>query len=259
MEGPAFFTPDGDDLVPHPEARGPWSDQMLHGRLLAALAARAIEREQLEDGFVPARLTVDLFRAAPMRPVQVSTITVRRGGRVKTAEVRITVEDREVARATTVMLKTGPEPPGRVWSPAPWSVPSPEQVDAPDRGPSPFPMDMRVIGGGGFGHLGPKHLWVREVRPLVEGELPSGLARAAGAADLANPFGNSGEEGLHFINADVSLHLARPPAGEWIGLDVSFRSSRAGVAAAGCDLYDQEGLFGACSVASVATARLGAG
>lgn len=257
MQPPAFFTADGDQLVPHPDARSPWGDRMLHGRLLAALAARSVVREQLEDGWMPARLTVDMFRAASMSPVQVVTTTVRRGGRVKSAEVRITSEGREVVRATAEMLKTAVEPPGRVWSPPSWTVPGPGRLAPPPPGANErFPMEIRMVGDSGFGHFGPRQLWVREVRPLVDGEETPSFARVVGAADLANPFGNSGDDGLQFINADLNVHLARLPTGEWIGLDVSMRASHSGVAVAGCDLYDEVGLIGSCSVSSVANARL---
>ena len=41
----AFFTSSADGFVPTEHARGPWAPSMLHGRLLAGLAARAIEAE----------------------------------------------------------------------------------------------------------------------------------------------------------------------------------------------------------------------
>lgn len=257
----AFFHPDGHLLVPEPEARSPWSDQMLHGRLLAALAARAVEHEQLPDEFTPVRLTVDLFRAAPMEPVTVTTSPVRIGHRVRVAEVRIDCQGREVARASVVMLRAGIGPGGRVWSPEPWDVPEPESIPptpAPEGADGRrFPMDIRHVGEGGFGTIGPKHVWVREVRELVAGEAPSPFVRVCGAADLANPFANSGELGLGFINADLTVYLARPPAGEWVGLDVTAHISEGSVAIGACDLYDQRGRIGTASVASVANQRLG--
>ncbi|MHB1924439.1 MAG: thioesterase family protein [Acidimicrobiales bacterium] len=257
--GAAFFTRQADQLVPSPDARSPWSDQMLHGRLLAALAARAVEGEVLEEGMVPVRLTIDLFRAAPMSPVSVSTTVVRDGHRVKMAEVGITCEGREVARASALMIRGGPPVAGRVWGPDPWDVPDPESLPA---APDPadgrrFPMDIRMAGSGGFGTYSRKRAWVREVRELVEGEQPSPFVRAAGAADLANPLSNSGEGGLGFINADLSVYLARLPEGEWLGLDVTTHTSEGAVAVGGCDLYDRRGRIGTATVAAVANPRLG--
>ena len=39
----AYFSLSTDGLKPVPAARSPWSADMLHGRLLAGLAARAVE------------------------------------------------------------------------------------------------------------------------------------------------------------------------------------------------------------------------
>src|SRR6185312_6795423 len=86
--GEAFFRAEGSALVPSAEARSPWSDQMLHGRLLAALAARVAEGPA-SGGLVPVRLTCDLFRAAPIEPVTVETDVLRDGRRVRSLAVRM--------------------------------------------------------------------------------------------------------------------------------------------------------------------------
>ncbi|MHB1444301.1 MAG: thioesterase family protein [Acidimicrobiales bacterium] len=255
----AFFIRDGGALVPSLDARSPWSDQMLHGRLLAALAARAVEDKELEEGMTPVRLTIDLFRAAPLSPVTVSTTVVRDGRRVKVAEVGIFCEGREVARASVLMMRGGPPVAGRVWGPEAWEVPDPEALPEPPDPPDGrrFPMDIRMTNSDGFGTYARKRAWVREVRELVEGESPSPFVRAGGAADLANPLSNSGDAGLSFINGDLSVYLARLPEGEWLGLDVTTHISDGAVAVGACDLYDRRGRIGTASVASVANPRLG--
>ena len=82
------------------------------------------------------------------------------------------------------------------------------------------------------------------------------FVRAVAAADLANPFGNFGEEGLAFINADLSVYLGRLPVGEWIGLEIASRTSTGGVAVVSGDLFDLEGSVGHCGVGSVATGAI---
>ena len=114
-------------------------------------------------------------------------------------------------------------------------------------------LEIRPLTPGGFDAVAQKRLWIRETRPLVEDEDPSPFVRTAAAADLANPFSNSGEGGLHFINADLSLYMARPPVGEWIGMEVAGRTSADGVAVADANLFDEDGRIGQCAVASVAT------
>ena len=65
-----FFVVSEGGLLPGAHAQGPWSAGMLHGRLLAGLAALAIERDHGVAGFVPARLTVDMFRNPSMEPAK---------------------------------------------------------------------------------------------------------------------------------------------------------------------------------------------
>ena len=250
----AFFRPAaGGEMVPAPSAHSPWGPHMLHGRLLAALAARAVEEEAGGSGMRPVRLTVDLFRAAPMDPVQVAATVTRDGRRVRAAEVVISCAGREVARASALLLRAGSQPAGRVWGPEAWWVPSPESLAPmaadPDQGGY---LDVRVVSEGGFTAVAQKRLWIREVHPLVEGEEPSPFVRAAAAADLANPFSNSGDGGLHFINADLTVYLGRSPEGEWIGLEVAGRTSADGIAVATCNLYDRAGPVGHCAVGAVA-------
>ena len=73
---------------------------MLHGRLLAGLAAWAIERDHGMDGFVPCRLTVDMFRNPPMAPAEVVTTLVRGGGRVRAMDAVVRMGGIDVSRAS---------------------------------------------------------------------------------------------------------------------------------------------------------------
>ena len=80
------------------------------------------------------------------------------------------------------------------------------------------------------------------------GEPPSQLARVAAAADFAN--------GLSwilpidrwlFVNTELTIHLAREPRGEWIGLDARTTSSAAGFGLATATLHDLDGPIGVCA------------
>src|SRR5712692_7527173 len=71
-EGPgAYFISSTDGLQPVPEARSPWAADMLHGRLLAGLAARAVEGGGHDAELRVVRLTVDMFRSPPMSALHV--------------------------------------------------------------------------------------------------------------------------------------------------------------------------------------------
>jgi acyl-CoA thioesterase len=115
---------------------------------------------------------------------------------------------------------------------------------------------MRPITNSGWGAYEQRRLWLRDQRPLVDGEAMTPFMRVATAADFANPWANSGEGGLAFINADISLYLTRDPVSDWIGFEVSGHVSHAGVAIGHCNLYDTTGPLGTSTVAAVANQRM---
>jgi hypothetical protein len=100
-----------------------------------------------------------------------------------------------------------------------------------------------------MGTLGPRRLWMSEVRELVAGSPVSPFVRVAVAADFASPFANAGDQGLGFINSDVTLYLHRPPVTEWVGFEVVNHQSRDGIA---IGLYDEQGPIGTSIVAALA-------
>jgi len=249
----AFFTTQGSAFVPSPEARGPWAPDMMHGRYLAGLLARSVEQEHGTDEFLPARLTVDLFRSPPMRPVRVTTQAVRTGNRIRVVDGEVRIDDDVYARASVVMLKRSEQPSGEVWSVPSWDAPHPDAVPAPEW---EAPWEMRTMTDGGFGAFEQKRMWLRETRDLVSGEELTPFVRVATAADIANPLANSGTNGLEYINGDITLYLARLPADEWIGFEVARHVSADGVAFGECVVLDTRGPIGTSTVSAVAQRRL---
>jgi hypothetical protein len=256
----AFFEPEGVELVPQPQARGPWAPDMMHGRLLGGIAGWAIERDHAgaEGGAEPwhiSRLTVDLFRNPPMEPVRVETELVRDGRRVRAADASLTIGGVEVARASALLLRPTEHPDGEVWGEPTWSVPLPDEVEArPGAGAGSW--DMRPITGSGFGGLEQKRLWLRDRWDLIEGAAMSPFTRVAALADFANPFANSGSDGLQFINADITLLLRRYPASDWLGFEVASHLGERGIAVGQCTIFDVNGAIGHALVAGVANSRL---
>jgi len=253
----AFFEPTDEGFAPREHARSPWSPDMLHGRLLGGLAAAAIERDHGRDDLQPARLTMDLFKAAPMKPLQVTTTLVRDGGRIRVADAALTCDGAEVGRASVIFLRRGEQPAATVWAPPEWDVPHPDDIEPPP--PNPMrrmnAMEMRPVAGAGMGTPGQKRVWIRDRCELVEGTRSSPFARVGAMADFASPLGNSGDSGLQFINADFTLYLRRSPVGEWIGLEVGSHLSEAGIAITHSTLYDTDGAIGYSDVCAVANAR----
>jgi hypothetical protein len=254
MQNEPFFTPDGDGFTPTPACRGPWDPRSLHGRVIIALLGHEIERRHGSPDFLPARLTVDLYRLPGFAPVTVQTRVVREGGRIKVIAAEFFSDGVSQALATCQLLKRTENPEGRVWSPPGWNVPHPETLEPPADRPLGGMWEMRRLSGE-FGTYGQKRTWMKEVRPLVGGCELTPFVRAASAADFASPFANSGDRGLGYINTDATLYLHRAPLGEWIGLEVVNHHATDGIAIGECFLYDTSGPIGSSAVCALAQRR----
>ncbi|HEX7301182.1 MAG TPA: thioesterase family protein [Solirubrobacteraceae bacterium] len=240
------FRRDGEAFVPTGHARGPWDPGQLHGGAPGALVAEAVR----EDGYLVARLTIDFLAPVPMAPLTVTARTVKPGRNAQLAEAELHAEGRPVllARATRVRC-------GRVELP-------PEAGEAAPPGPEmgradPFPfddghaegfhrtaMDIRFLGGSGYG-VGAALAWFRLQRPLVDDEPPSPLARVVAAADFGNGVSRVvGFDRYLFVNTDLTVHLHREPAGEWVLLDARTRLERHGAGLARSILSDERGQLG---------------
>jgi Thioesterase-like superfamily len=66
------------------------------------------------------------------------------------------------------------------------------------------------------------------------------------------PFANAGDQGLGYINSDVTLYLHRLPVTRWIGFDVVNHHASDGIAIGECWLYDEKGPIGTSTVAALA-------
>jgi acyl-CoA thioesterase len=257
-----FFTVTDGGLVPRPEARSPWSADMLHGRLLAGLAAWAIEREHGDPDMQPVRLTVDLYRSPAMEPTTVAAELVRDGRRVRAVDAVVHVGGVEVARASSLFLRRAeaealPHVDDAPRTPA-WDTPPPEDLPELAMPSGDAPFEVRAPAGAGFGAAGDiaRRVWMRETRPLVGDAALTPFVRAALVADFASPLANMGTEGLGYINADLSLYLSRLPAGEWLGISTSDRVVGHGLSVAQCPIHDTHGPLGWSAVCAVLTPRM---
>jgi hypothetical protein len=253
MTSQPFFTRDRDAFLPTDIARGPWDPNSLHGRVIIGLLAFVIEQRHGADGFVPSRLTVDMFRLPALAPVEVTTRLVRDGLRIRVVEAEFLSGGVAMARASCQLLRKTQNAEGRVWSPPNWDVPLPADIPAPTDPRSNLngKWTTRPITGA-MGTIGPRRLWMSEVRDLVEGAALTPFVRVAVAADFASPFANAGDHGLGYINSDVTLYLHRLPEQQWIGFEVVNHHATDGVAIGECFLYDQLGPIGTSIVAALA-------
>ncbi|MBV9558899.1 MAG: thioesterase family protein [Bradyrhizobium sp.] len=254
MTSQPFFTRHGDDFIPTSVANGPWDPKSLHGRVVIGLLAFVIEQRHGGADFVPARLTVDMFRLPNIEtPIEVRTKSIRDGLRIRLIEADFVSGGVAMARASCQLLRRTENPPGTVWSPPNWDAPQPGDIAAPTdpRLGMHGKWTTRPIVGT-MGTVGPRRLWMSEVRPLVEAAPLTPFVRVALAADFASPFANAGDQGLGYINTDVTLYLHRLPATEWIGFEVVNHHAKEGIAIGECWLYDEQGAIGTSTVAALA-------
>jgi Thioesterase-like superfamily len=252
-----FFTRAGEIYQPTPAARGPWNETSLHGRVVAGLLGHEIERRHGDPTFLPARLTVDMYRLPDFSPVEVTTRVVREGKRIKVIDAEFISGGVSAGRATCQLLLKTEAPKGVVWKPESWDVPLPAQINPPEAARSAMGgmWEARPISGV-FGKAERRRTWMAEVRELVEGRAWTPFSRVAVAADFVSPCANIGSEGLEYINSDVTVYLHREPVTKWLGFETTDHGASDGIAVAECRLYDEQGPIGIVSCAALAQRRV---
>ncbi|XOV90315.1 MAG: thioesterase family protein [Pseudomonadota bacterium] len=245
----SYFLSEGGRYRPTAACRGPWDPNSLSGSVIVTLLAFEIEQAFDTSVYMPARLTVDMYRLPDFSPIEVRTRIVRDGYRIKVIDAEFFSGNVSMARASCQLLRRTSNAEVRVWQPEPWDVPAPEDLATAETG---FGNKQRRVIAGDMNQYGQKRMWLKGAHDVVAGVPLTPWMRAALVADLTNPWANSGEGGLGYINSDVTLYLHRLPLGEWLGLDVVNHHATDGVAIGECWLYDQQGLIGSSSVTGLA-------
>jgi Thioesterase-like superfamily len=244
----AIYRVDGDRVDVSPNAAGPWDPSMQHGSAPAALVVWAAKAIPTPVPMRIARVTIDLMRPVPLAPLTLQTEVLRAGRKIQLCSIRLLADGVAVVNATVLKIKTQALSLPSDVAQAPVELPSPEQSreDPAQFSNSPFVAGMSLRAARGqFGVPGPGAIWYRVDRPLVEGFAVSQAMRAVVAADFCN--GTSAVLDFRewtFINADLTLSLAREPVGDWILLDAESWIGPDGAGLAMAALADRNGYFG---------------
>ena len=243
----AFYALDGDCVLSSELTRGPWDPNAQHAGPPSALLARAIELCEPREGMRVGRVTIEILAPVPIAPLTISASLVRPGRSVEMLEASLAGPDGEVMRARAWRLATShitadweqdEPPPGREDARALEFFATGESVG--------WHTAMEIVfARGKFLEPGPETVWMRPRVALVEGEEFTPLQRVMVAADGGNGVSAPLDwSGFIFINTDLTVHLHRIPAGEWLYLDARSTLDSSGVGLAETELYDDHGRVG---------------
>jgi hypothetical protein len=195
---------------------------------------------------IVARFTCEILRAIPVGEIRVQARLARPGRSVELLEAVASADGHEVARATAWRVGRTSSPPVAPRPAAPPALPGESPPMAPGGWVDGYmsAIEWRPVRGQ-FTEPGPATVWARMRYPLVPDEETGPLERVLAIADSGN--GVSGELDLrhwHFINPELTVHLHREAAGEWICLDARTVISTGGAGLATSVLSDADGPAG---------------
>jgi hypothetical protein len=236
----AFYEPLGDGRFRSTEhTAGPWDVRSQHAGPPAALLGRALEGTEPRDGTLLARVTFEILGPVPVAEVEVESQVVRPGRTVELLEAQLSAGGRPVMTARAWRLPFTEAPAA---GPVPAPLPRPDEETPP---PHDFgyghAVELRFAAGGWFEH-GPATAWTRLKVGVVPGEEPSPMQRVLAVADSGNGISAvmSWDEWL-FINPELTVHVLRPPEGDWVVLDAATTIATGGAALARSVLSDESG------------------
>ena len=246
----SFYEPlEGGRFRSTPATSGPWSEHAQHGGPPAALLGRALET--IDEGIarVIGRFAMDLLGPVPVEDLTVTTSVPRPGRTVSLRQAELSdPSGRVLARAqgwafpaleagvqqgpagTGVPLGHGPADGHHEEPPASWAR---GYLDS---------VEWKWIEGA-VTRPGPAVVWMRPLLRLVPGEEMTPLQRLLACVDSA-----SGASAVldpaewNFMNTELTVHVVRPPVGEWVCLRAETTLSTGAVGLAASEVYDEQGL-----------------
>ncbi|WP_416973976.1 thioesterase family protein [Streptomyces sp. 4F14] len=244
---------EGDDdrgFQPTKHTQGPWDPEFQHFGPPGALLAREIERCAAGtggEGMSLGRITYDILGPLSLRgPLTVRARVERPGRRVLLVRGELVQDGRPVVSAAAWALRPAPDDVRAVGT-----RDHPSHA-LPGSGATAVPPDTWVCGfldsvewrfvRGGYGEPGPAVVWLRPRVPLVEGEPMSPLQRTVLSIDSANGISAELDIGTWgFVPPELTVHLLRPPTGEWVCLDAATAVGPGLPGLTTATLYDAQG------------------
>jgi hypothetical protein len=241
-----LFHVEGDRVTTSPNAAGPWDATMQHGGAPAALVTWVVEQMPAPTPMRVARLTLDLMRPVPIAPLTIEREVLRQGRKIQLCAVRLLADGKEVVRASVLKVRHEAQVLPDDVVETPLDIPLPEHCKALDtKGMNPFTAGLTVRSARGS-LIEPRGapVWFRIERDVIAGAAVSQAMRAAVAADFCNTSSPLDFRAWRFLNADLTVSLAREPVGDWILLNAETWVGPDGAGIAAGRLGDRLGYFG---------------
>ncbi|MCL1595679.1 MAG: thioesterase family protein [Actinomycetia bacterium] len=243
----SFYTTDRGQYTPTDYVTGPWDDDHCHAGPPCALLTHGIHSVAMHMGM--SRITFEIERQIPKRPVRIHTEVLRGGRKVQLIKGQLIGDDGRTyltAHAWLMRIDTTVAPT------VAWDGPLPKPVkDSPHFGMSFHDTtdifdgtDLRTAAGTPFGE-GPATVWVRQRYPLIEGQVVSPYSTMVFACDWPNGFARLATfDKLIAINTDLTVYFARKPVGDWIAMEAKTISQGLGLGMTDSLVYDASGFVG---------------
>ncbi len=242
-----FYVPGGPGrYLSQPATGSPWGPHSQHGGPPAALLARAVEELDREHDRVLGRFTMELLGPVPVGPLEVQASVVRPGRSVElcTATVRDVERDRACATGSAWLFPAGCTGPAQDDTPLP-HAPADGRVQEPPaswHGGYLDAVEWRWVVGA-VEQPGRAVVWMRPGTELVAGEPMSPMQRLMACVDSASGVSAALDPATWgFLNTELTVHVLRPPVGEWLCLDAETTLSSGSVGLATSSVYDERGL-----------------
>ena len=212
------FTKDvsNDYWQPSPLAAGPFTG--LQGGAVAGLLTAEIEALASDCGLgAAANASVWFLKPTPMVPLRTELKVLQKGGRVTIIDNTLYIAGEETPTATARVLLLKERAVGSSdlsWTPTLKVEPSRlPQIKRPAPHGGPWFMDAMDV------HSNGDTTWFRVHTPVTENA--GAMARFLGPADWAHGINRPRHNVLADPNPNLSVHLFRPPHGEWIGVQAN--------------------------------------
>ncbi len=189
---------------------------------------------------------MELLGPVPVGPLVVEASVVRPGRSVEMCEATLYDEQRgrACARATAWLFPARDDGPVQDGSPLSHTPADGVHKDPPAGWTRGYldAMEWQWVTGA-VTEPGPGVVWMRPTVPLVDGEPMSPVQRLLTSVDSASGVSAALDTAAwRFLNTELTVHLLRPPVGEWVCLDAETALGSGSVGLATSRVYDEQGL-----------------